>query len=70
MAKHIQNDEKLGALVTFKDNVPRHVAEEALRSIGHLIDINKDWETGEPLDPGDYVRSYDPRIGGPVWYIP
>ena len=70
MAKYHNNDCSRASLLYFKDGVTQAQAEEAVRSIAHLLKINEDWKTGEAMDPGEYVQGYDPDMGSPVWYIP
>ena len=52
------NATKAGAVITFKDGVTKKQAEEALKAIRDLCDYPP------------RVNLFDPRWGGPVWYIP
>ncbi len=69
MAKYINNDCSRAALIYFKDGVTTDQAQKALREIGHLL--KPTYSLGEPTDDaGNYVQSYEPEWGHPVWYIP
>ncbi|KKM02525.1 hypothetical protein LCGC14_1783580 [marine sediment metagenome] len=65
MAKYHKNKDHLAALIYFREDITEDQARKALQRISPLIEkpFNSD-------DAGDLVQSYDPRSGGPVWYIP
>jgi len=52
---------RYGAVLVFKEDVPKEQAEAVLKSLSAILDCH-------PLSP--LVHSFDPRFGGPVWYIP
>lgn len=65
MAKYHKDTDRLGALINFREGISEADARKALQRISGLIEMP--WESE---DAGDLLRSYDPRDGGPVWYIP
>lgn len=66
MAKYHNDTDRLAALIYFRDDITEDQARKALQSISGLLQT----PVGSDDDAGDYVRSYDHRDGGPVWYIP
>lgn len=54
----IPSDEQVGAVLIFKEGVDK---AEAQRALTKLYDVLK-------YEPN--VHTFDPKWGGPVWYIP
>jgi len=52
------NEDQVGAVLVFKQGVTEEQAKEAIKRL-------KDVLSYEPN-----VHSFDPKWGGPVWYIP
>lgn len=52
------SEEKVGTVLTFKNGVTE---EEAAIALEKLYDI---------LDYEPRIHSFDPKWGGPVWYVP
>ncbi len=59
-----KDDTRLAALIHFRDDITHEQAQRVLRRIASELDAPYSGDVGE------YVRSYDPNIGGPVWYVP
>lgn len=57
---------RIGAVVVFGEGVDRQMAEAFLRNMEkRLVLDGSQWVDG--VTP---VHEFDPRSGGPVWYIP
>ena len=65
MAGYAAKDEtRRAALIHFRDDITHEQAQRVLRRIALELDAPYSG------DVGDYVRTYNPNEGGPVWYIP
>ena len=70
MAKYdAVNQDEHAALIYFRDDLTEEECQQVLRQIGRYL--KPSYNYGVPTDDaGNYVQSYDPNYGSPVWYIP
>ena len=58
---------KYGAVVTFPEGMSRTEVQEVLRGLQRAVASRRGVEESASIS-GPY--EYDPRYGGPVWYVP
>jgi hypothetical protein len=64
MPKSNEN-QQAGVVVVFKPGVTVEQAQAALERLRDVIDVDYQYPSGMPR-----VQVFDPKWGGPVWYIP
>lgn len=57
-------DIRHGTVLVFKEGVTKEQAEKALETIKDVIDLDN-YVAKKPT-----VHEFDPKLGGPVWYLP